>query len=74
MHQTAMAFLTIPKTKFLMYGLDCYLEMGGAFGGECMHVFGRLGPFTVDLKLSQHCLLIRYTLIQNTNIKKNMSS
>ena len=52
----------------------CYLEMGGAFGGECMHVFGRLGPFTVDLKLSQHCLLIRYTLIQNTNIKKNMSS
>ena len=29
--------------------------MGGEFGGECTHVHVRLSPFTVHLKLSQHC-------------------
>ena len=36
---------------------QCYLEdwMGGEFGGEWIHVYVWLGPFTVHLKLSQHC-------------------
>ena len=29
--------------------------LGGAFGGEWTHVYVRLSPFTVHLKLSQHC-------------------
>ena len=29
-----------------------------------------LSPFSVHLKLSQHCLLIGYTLIQNKMLKK----
>ena len=37
---------------------------GGEFGGEWIHVYLWLSPFTVQLKLSQCCLLIRYTLIQ----------
>ena len=28
--------------------------MGGEFGGEWIHVYVWLGPFTVPLKLSQH--------------------
>jgi len=36
---------------------QCYLEawMGGAFRGERIHVYVRLSPFAVHLKLSQHC-------------------
>ena len=30
-----------------------------------MHVYVQLSPFSVHLKLSQHCLLIYYTPIQN---------
>ena len=30
--------------------------MGAGFGGERMHVYVWLSPFTVHLKLSQHCL------------------
>ena len=29
--------------------------MGREFGGERIHVYIRLSPFTVQLKLSQHC-------------------
>ena len=29
--------------------------MGGEFGGEWIHVYVWLNPFTVDLKLSQYC-------------------
>ena len=29
--------------------------MVGEFGGEWIHVYVWLGPFTVHLKLSQHC-------------------
>ena len=29
--------------------------MGGEFGGGQIHVYVRLSPFTVHLKLSQHC-------------------
>ena len=30
-------------------------QMEGEFGEEWMHVYGWLSPFTVHLKLSQHC-------------------
>ena len=39
--------------------------MPGEFGGEWIHGYVRLSPFSVHLKLSQHCLLIYYTPIQN---------
>ena len=39
--------------------------IGGEFGGEWLHIYVRLGPSTVHLKLSQHFLLICYTPIQN---------
>ena len=39
--------------------------MGGEFGGEWIHVYVWLSPFTVDLKLSQG-----YTLIQNNKLKR----
>ena len=29
--------------------------MRGEFGGEWIHVYVRLNPFVVHLKLSQHC-------------------
>ena len=29
--------------------------MGGEFGGEWIQIYIRLSPFTVQLKLSQHC-------------------
>ena len=38
---------------------------GGGFEREMIHVYIWLSPFTVCLKLSQHCLLISYTPIQN---------
>ena len=36
---------------------QCYVAawMGGEFGGEWIHVYLWLSPFTVHLKLSQHC-------------------
>ena len=39
--------------------------MGGKFGGEWIHVYVWLGPFTVHLKLLQHCLQMGYAPIQN---------
>ena len=35
-----------------------------------IHVYVWLNPFTVHLKLSQHCLLIGYTPIQNRKLQK----
>ena len=37
---------------------QCYEAawMGGEFGGEWIHVYVWLSPFTVHLKLSQYCL------------------
>ena len=51
---------------------QCYVAawMGGEFGGEWIHVSVGLSPFAVHLKLSQHCLLIGYTPIQNKKFKK----
>ena len=36
---------------------QCYVaaRMGGEFGGEWIHVYVRLSPFTVHLKLSKCC-------------------
>ena len=36
---------------------QCYVPawMGKGFGGEWIHEYVRLSPFTVHLKLSQHC-------------------
>ena len=36
---------------------QCYMGawMGGESGGEWIHVYVWLSPFTVHLKLSQHC-------------------
>ena len=44
---------------------QCYVAawMGGEFGGEWTHVYVWLRPFTVRLKLSQHCLLIGLLLL-----------
>ena len=45
--------------------------MGGGFGGEWIHVYVWLSPFTVHLKLIT-TLLINYTPIQNAyGVKKN---
>ena len=44
--------------------------MGGEFGGEWIHVYALLSPFTVHWKLSQHCLLIIYTSVQNKKFFK----
>ena len=44
--------------------------MGGEFGEEWIHVYVWLRPFAVHLKLSQHCLLINYTPVQNFKKEK----
>ena len=44
--------------------------MGGEFERGWIHVYVMLSPFTVRLKLSQHCLLIGYIPIQNKKLKK----
>ena len=43
--------------------------MVGEFGGKWIHEYVWLSHFTVHLKLSQHCLLIGYTPIQNKKFK-----
>ena len=49
------------SNKGLLYSpgdsAQCYVEawVGGEFGGEWIQVYVWLGPFTVHLKLSQHC-------------------
>ena len=40
------------------------------FEGEWIHVCVWLGTLSVHLMLSQHCLLMGYTLIQNKKFKK----
>ena len=62
------------KIKKGAYGnsAQCYVSawMGEGSGGEWIHVYVWLSPFTVRLKLSQHCLLIGYIPIQNKKLKK----
>ena len=54
-------------------GFFTILATREAIGGEWIHVYVWVSPFTVHLKLLQYYLLISYTPIQNTkfNIKKN---
>ena len=44
--------------------------MGRELGGEQIHVYVWLSPVAVHLKLSQCCLLIGCTPIQNKQLKK----
>ena len=46
---------------------------GRGFGGEWIHVYAQLSPFTVYLKLSQHCQT-GYTTVQNEKFKKKFES
>ena len=50
---------------------QCYVAVwtGGKFGGEWIHVYVWLSSFTVHLRLSQHCLSIGYTPMQNKKLK-----
>ena len=43
---------------------------GRGFGGGWIHGYLWLSPFAVHPKLSQHCLSIRYTPMQNKKLKK----
>lgn len=40
------------------------------FGGDWTHAYGRMCPFAVHLKPSQHRLLIGYTPVQNQKFKR----
>ena len=66
-----LLYLKWIANKDLLYGTGnsahCYVAswMGAESGGEGIHIYVWLNPFTVHLKLSQHCLLISYTPIQN---------
>ena len=44
--------------------------MGEEFGGKWIHVYVCLSLFTVSRKLSQYCLLIGSTPMQNEKFKK----
>ena len=57
----------IPLAHFLNLGIAF---LGGTFGWEWIHIDEWLSPFAIHLKLSQHCLLIGYTPIQNKKLKK----
>ena len=54
---------TCTHNKDLLSGTEnsseCYVAawMGVGFGGEWIHVYIWLSPFTIHLKLSQHCCL-----------------
>ena len=62
--------------KDLLYSMwdsvQCYVAdwVRKEFGREWLHVYVGLSPFTVHLKLSQHCCDIGYTPIQNKKLKK----
>ena len=44
-----------------LYSMICDSLNGRGVGGEWIHIYVWLSPFTVHLKVSQHCLLIDYT-------------
>ena len=56
-----LLYLKLMTNKDLLYSTgntaQCYVAawIGGEFGGEWIHVYVRLSPFIVHLKLSQHC-------------------
>ena len=69
MHTLLLMYLKWIANKDLAHSTwnsaQCYVVawMGAGFGEEWMHVYVWLSPFPVDLKSSQHCLLICYTPI-----------
>ena len=75
-----LLYLKLITNRDLLYSTwnsaQCYVAawMRGEFGGERIHVYASLSPFTVHQKLSQHCLLIIYISIQNKKffLKKNI--
>ena len=56
-----LLYLKFITNTALLYSTEnsaqCHMAagMGMAFGGEWIHVYAWLSPFTVHLKLSQHC-------------------
>ena len=76
MDMSKLLYLKWITNKDLLYSkrnfAQCYVAawMGRVFGREWIHVFLWLNPFTVHLKLLQHCLLTGYTPIQNNKVKK----
>ena len=56
-----LLYLKWITNKSLLYSTwnsaQCYVPawMGVGFGGEWIHVYVWMSPFTVHLKLSQHC-------------------
>ena len=71
-----LLYLKCITNKDLLYSTwnsgRCYVAvcMRGESGGEWIHVYVWLSPFAVHLKLSQCCLLISYTPIQNKRFFK----
>ena len=61
MDMYTLLYLKWITNKILLYSTgnsaQCYVAawMGGEFGGEWIHVYVWLSPFTAYLKLSQHC-------------------
>jgi len=61
MDMYTLLYLKWVANKDVLYSMwnsaQCYLAVwtGGQFGGEWIHVYVWLSPFTVHLKLSQHC-------------------
>ena len=73
-----LLYLKWKTNKNLLYSTgnsaQCYVAawMGGGFGGEGIHVYAWLSPFTVHLKLSHHCLLaISQYKIKSSKGKEN---
>ena len=56
-----IVYLKLITNKVLLYSTgnsaQCYVAawIGGELGGEWIHVYVWLSPFSVHLKLSQHC-------------------
>ena len=61
MDMCTLLYLKWVKSKDLLYitwtSAQCYVAawMGGEFGGEWVHVYVWLSPFTVQPQLSQYC-------------------
>ena len=77
MNSYTLLYLKWITNNILLYStgnsVQCYVAawMGGEFGGEWIHVYVWLNPFTVHLKLSQHCQsVILQCKIKNIYIKK----
>ena len=62
--------LCVEKISNVMYPGWYVPWMVGGLGGKRIHAYVGMHPFSVHLKLSQHCLLIVYTPIQNKKFLK----